>query len=107
MLLLHCIIYIIGVRFNKICEAELNKLKICSVYLFRHMDFEPARTVCECGSTFKNSKNMNKTLHRHLASDRHKILMMGGSKEIHDEIVSCRGNITGYKNLMQKLEEGT
>ena len=71
------------------------------------MELESQRAVCECGSTFKNSKHLNNTLHRHLASDSHKILMMGGSKEIHDDIVIYRGNITGYKNLMQKLEEGT
>ena len=71
------------------------------------MDFEPTRTACVCGSTFKNSKHLKWTLQRHLASDRHKILMAGGSVEIHDEIVSHRGSITGYKNLMRKLEQGT
>ena len=71
------------------------------------MDFEPTRIACECGSTFKNSKYLKWTLQRHLVSDRHKILMAGGSKEIHDEIVSYRGYITQYKNLMRKLEQGT
>ena len=71
------------------------------------MDWEPHLTVCECGSTFKNSKHTKWTLQRHLVSDRHKILMNGGTKEIHDDIVRYRGNITGYKNEMQKLEEGT
>ena len=77
------------------------------VYLYRDMELESQRAVCVCGSTFKTSKHLNKTLHRHLASDSHKILMMGGSKEIHDEIVLYRGNITGYKNQMQKVEEGS
>ena len=33
--------------------------------------------------------------------------MNGGSVLIHDRIVSCRGNITGYKNIMLKEEQGT
>ena len=62
---------------------------------------------CECGCTFKSSKNMNKTFQRHLTSERHKIMMNGGSVKIHEAIVVCRGKITGYKNQMKKLKEGT
>ena len=68
---------------------------------------EPHRTVCECGSTFKSSKNIKWILQKHLVSERHKILMMGGTKKIHDEIVGYRGNITGKRNEMEKVEEGT
>ena len=62
---------------------------------------------CECGCTFKTCKTTNRNLLRHLASDRHKILVNGGSVKIHEMIVVCRGKITGYKNQMQKLQEGT
>ena len=65
------------------------------------------RIVCECGSSFKNYKRTPKNLQVHLVSDRHKILMKGGSVDIHDRIVACRDNITGYKSRMQKEEEGT
>ena len=68
---------------------------------------EPHRTVCECGSTFKTSKHIKSTLRRHLASERHNILMNGGTKKIHDEIVGYRSNITEKRNTMDKLEEGT
>ena len=71
------------------------------------MDWEPHLTVCECGSTFKSSKHTKKTLRKHLVSERHKILMMGGTKQIHDEIAGYRSNITEKRNKMEKVEEGT
>ena len=65
------------------------------------------RIVCVCGCTFQNHKHIKYSMQRHLVSDRHHILMNGGSVLIHDRIVACRGNITGDKSRMQKEEQGT
>jgi len=65
------------------------------------------RILCLCGCTLKNSPRIKQTMRQHKKTEKHRIFLNSGNREIWYQIINLRGCITLCHNSMLKLEMGS